>query len=161
MVERVFYIFAILLLLISFMEVKNKTNDTTKEDLPLVEAYDFDIKQINNDGISQQISGSIFQKYEKKELMSDANIQTDEDMTIEAKKIKKIKNMIYLDRDIKIKTNNLVLYTDQLVLNNKTKILTNSNKYHGLYNDIKISGNNLFVDMNKKEIKSTDVVFEQ
>lgn len=120
---------------------------------------------LNDKNIERIVNSSSAQRFKDRDLMYDGKIilrtnknttdYIESDIIIKRNDDYKFLNNVKYNRE-----NNILLNTDELFYNTKTKIAQNSKPFDGSYFEHKVKGTHLFLDNNKNLIKSKNTHFE-
>ncbi len=164
-ITKFIYILLSISILCLFYTQDDYIETYSKEKQALLQFYNSTVYDISKDGLEKVAKFNkaiVYDDYEesfdsKITLRGKDKVST---TTIEANKILKEKEMLYLDGDVLFSNNeNFKLKTEKLQYNLETKIAQNRNRFI-LSKDLStMSGKNLYLDANINSIKSNDTKF--
>ena len=165
-INNFFYILIVVTLSTLFVSIDDKDLKENLSDQPFVIIENSSVYSVNTSNTDQIIRSKLFTKYANKEILIDSIIlkRINEDKylnhLITSKEAIRMNNIITLKGDVKYSRDiNLLLNTDNLIYNEKTKVITNNDSFYGVYNNNKVKGKNIYIDSINNIIKADEVNF--
>ncbi len=170
MVIRFFVISLLILATISyFIPVENKTKADIYNEIAVLIFTDSTTYTLTTDSMNRIIYSKKILRYNNRDVMLEGALT----LKSKDKQNKEVTDILYSDIIIKRDDNfeflnnvkyqrdkYIMLNTNELNYNAKTKIATNSLPFYGTYYNNKIEGKNIYLDINKYYMKAKDIHFE-
>ncbi|XPV69941.1 MAG: hypothetical protein ACNI25_05040 [Halarcobacter sp.] len=170
MVIRIFFLGMLFLATLSyFIPVNNKKVDDNIDDIALLTFDDATMYTLTTESMNRIIYTKKAVRYKTKDMMYDGALT----LKSKDKANNQITDVLYADliikrgdnfkfiNNVKYKRDDYItLYTNELVYNAKNKIATNSVPFNGTYYNNSLSGEKIYLNLNKYHLKADNTHFE-
>ncbi len=163
-IDKFFYILVALVLGASFISTGTKIDPKIKTNNPLITAEKFVLYRHNSHQNSDKITGEKYAKYFDFELYQSVFIDIEhknKPTKIFSTNMKRTNDVLQLNGNITFENQDIKFKTQQLTYNTKTAIAQAAQKYTAIYGGLFISGEKLFVDIERKTMKSNNITMKQ
>jgi len=159
-INKFIYLLLVSTVIVLFYEKDTKVIHIDNEEKPEISFYNSTAYDITTTGVKQVVRSSEAYMYKTREELVDGTIISKGDTNNSANIVSgdhfiKIENQLYIDGNVNLQLeNDIDIATEQLEYNIQTKIAKNNLPFEAIQYNNRYEGENLYLDLMKKYIKS-------